>query len=128
MTVRIQEAWGMAFSTRGILCALIMAALAGCGGSEGTEPSPQTLYSMTVSTASLTMVQGDSARFSANGFDSQRRPMVPPNLTWRSSNTSVATVDNSGMVRGIGVGNATITATSSGMSASVLVVVTAPAR
>ncbi|MBX9856530.1 MAG: Ig-like domain-containing protein [Gemmatimonadaceae bacterium] len=128
MTVRIREAWGMAFAFRGFSCALTVAALAGCGGSAGTEPSLQKLNSMTISPPSLTIMQGDSAKFSANGIDSQLRPMVPPNLTWRSSNTSVATVDNSGMVRGIGVGSATMTATSSGMSASVLVVVAAPAR
>ncbi len=118
----------MAFAFRGFSCALTVAALAGCGLSAGTEPSLQKLNSMTISPPSLTIMQGDSAKFSANGIDSQSRPMVPPNLTWRSSNTSVATVNNSGMVRGIGVGSATMTATSSGMSASVLVVVTAPAR
>ncbi|MDB5256770.1 MAG: Ig domain protein group 2 domain protein [Chitinophagaceae bacterium] len=34
------------------------------------------------------------------------------NVTWSSSNTSVATVDASGLVTGVAVGNATITATS----------------
>lgn len=33
------------------------------------------------------------------------------NLTWTSSNTSVATVDQNGLVRGVGVGTATITVT-----------------
>lgn len=118
----------MARSFRGLSCALTVVALAGCGGSEGTEPSPQMFYSMTISPPSLTIVQGDSAKFSANGIDARSRPMVPPNLTWRSSDTSVATVDNSGMVRGIGVGNATMTATPGGLSAGVLVVVIGRAR
>jgi len=118
----------MAFSFRGFSCAMTVAILAGCGGSEGTEPSPLRFYTMTISPASLTIVRGDSAKFTANGIDSQWRPMEPPNLSWRSSDTSVATVDNSGMVRGIGVGNATMTATSSGISAGVSVVVIGPAR
>lgn len=118
----------MAFSIRGFSCAVAVVAIAGCGRSDSTEPSPATLNAMIISPPSLTILQGDSARFSANGFDSQSRPMGPPNLTWSSSNTSVATVDNSGMVRGIGVGDATMTATSSGLSASVLVVVIGAAR
>ncbi len=127
MAVQIQEEWDMVRSIRRFSCALVVVVLAGCGRSEGTEPSP-TVNLLTISPPSLTIVQGDSARFTTRGLDSPSRPMGPTNITWRSSNTSVATVDNSGMVRGIGAGNATMTATASGLSVSALVVVTAPAR
>ncbi len=43
-------------------------------------------------------------------------------VTWTSSNPAVATVDNSGMVTGIGAGTATITATAGGKSGSSAVV------
>lgn len=127
MAVQIQEEWDMVRSIRRFSCALAVVVLAGCGGSEGTEPSTPVVNLLTISPPSLTIVQGDSARFTTRGLDSPSRPMGPTNITWRSSNTSVATVDNSGMVRGIGAGNATMTATASGLSVSALVVVTEPA-
>jgi len=50
-------------------------------------------------------------------------------VTWKSSNSSVASVDSSGKVTGLSAGTATITATSSdgGFKASCTVTVTAPA-
>jgi uncharacterized protein YjdB len=45
-------------------------------------------------------------------------------VTWKSSNTSVATVDDKGVVTGVSVGTATVTATSEGKSGSAKVVVT----
>ena len=48
------------------------------------------------------------------------------NVTWESSNTSVATVDATGEVTAIGAGTATITATADGKSATCTVTVTRP--
>lgn len=44
-------------------------------------------------------------------------------ISWKSSDTSVATVDSNGTVKGVGVGSATITAYTSSASASASVVV-----
>lgn len=44
-------------------------------------------------------------------------------VTWKSSNTAVATVNANGSVRGIAAGNAVITATAGGKSASIVVTV-----
>ena len=122
----------MASTVRGLLPALAVATLAACSGSDGTAPSPpppQKLNVIMISPPSLQLVQGDSAKLIALGFDEQWKPMVPPNLAWTSSNTAVAEVSTSGMVRGIGVGNATRTAASEGLTASVSVVLSrAPAR
>ena len=54
---------------------------------------------------------------------------IPPGgliTTWTSSNPTVATVDASGTVRGVALGNTVITATSYGVSASITVVIVAP--
>lgn len=50
------------------------------------------------------------------------------NVSWSSSNTSVATVDNTGLVTGVATGNATITVTTEdgGLTATCAVTVTAP--
>jgi uncharacterized protein YjdB len=46
-----------------------------------------------------------------------------PNVTWTSSDTSVATVDSNGKVTAVGRGRATITATADGKSATCMVTV-----
>lgn len=46
---------------------------------------------------------------------------VSSGVTWSSSNTSVATVDADGVVRAVGAGNATITATFNGQSLTCIV-------
>ena len=47
-------------------------------------------------------------------------------VSWRSSNQAVATVDGTGMVRAVGAGSATITATAEDVPATATIVVTAP--
>lgn len=46
-------------------------------------------------------------------------------VTWKSGNTNVATVDQTGKVTAVGVGTTTITATAGGKSATCTVTVTA---
>ncbi len=48
-------------------------------------------------------------------------------VTWSSSNQSIATVSTSGVVTGVSVGQASITATSEGVSGAAVVTVTPPA-
>jgi len=47
-------------------------------------------------------------------------------VTWQSSNTTVATVNATGVITTVGVGTSTITATSEGISGGALLTVTAP--
>lgn len=73
----------------------------------------------TISTASLSIKVGESSTLTAtvNGADK--------NVTWTSSDASVATVDAGGKVTGVKAGNATITATANGISATCNVTVSA---
>lgn len=66
----------------------------------------------------LTVLVGDTATLEATVTSTEPDKTV----TWSSSNSSVATVEN-GVVKGIGVGRATITATACGESASCSVLV-----
>jgi uncharacterized protein YjdB len=64
---------------------------------------------MVVSPAKLVLAVGDTARVSASPGCAVLP--VPFSVTWRSSNTAVASVDSlSGLVRGLGTGQATVIA------------------
>jgi hypothetical protein len=51
---------------------------------------------------------------------------VRPGVSWTTGSSAVATVDASGLVRGVGVGTTTVTATAEGKSGAAAVSVTAP--
>lgn len=64
-----------------------------------------------VSPASSTIARGDSLRLVAAAYDEYGNAVKDVAFTWSSSRRSVATVDGSGLVSGVGLGEATITAT-----------------
>jgi alpha-tubulin suppressor-like RCC1 family protein len=79
------------------------------------EPSvPVALVS--VSPPELTFVQGGSQQFNATPQDEAGNALFGRAIAWTTSDPSVATVSETGLVNGLGVGAATITATSEGKS------------
>lgn len=76
---------------------------------ETTSPPPTTgcLSLMIVSPASATLAIGDTVRIHASAGCS---PTPFTQFTWRVSDTTVAAVDNGGLVRGVGKGTATVIA------------------
>ncbi|MEO1233973.1 MAG: hypothetical protein AAFZ18_34275, partial [Myxococcota bacterium] len=71
-----------------------------------------------IATGAMGAVRGASAVLSVNGTDVTLDPMAPAFLTYLSSDTSVATVDGSGIITGVGEGSAVITASLLGVPAS----------
>lgn len=71
--------------------------------------------SVVLSKSSLNLTEGASQRLTAtvNPINATNK-----DVTWRSSNVQVATVDSSGNVTAVGAGSATITATAGGKSAT----------
>lgn len=67
---------------------------------------------------------GSTYQFSASAFDSTNRIVITP-LTWTSSNKSIATIDSTGLARGLAVGVDTITASSGTISKSTTLTVAA---
>ena len=65
----------------------------------------------------------DTVRFGAEALDENGYPVEGADFTWSSSNDSVATVDESGLARGVSDGTATITATAEAVGGSARVVV-----
>jgi hypothetical protein len=109
---------------RCFLALLALTVSASCGGGKTSTPtSPsQSTISRTVARLSLSssvveLLVGNSQAISATAFysDGTSAPITP---TWSSSNTGVASVDSSGIVRALSGGSATVTASFSGQSAS----------
>ena len=70
----------------------------------------QSADSVRVSPPADTIAVGDTLRLVAAAYDENGHVLEGASFTWSSSNTAVATVDPSGLVRGVGGGKATITA------------------
>ena len=77
---------------------------------------------VTLSSTSETMKPGDTVTLTA---DVSPGNATYPNVTWKSNDTSVATVNTSGKVMAVAAGSATITATADGISAACTVTVQA---
>ena len=92
-----------------------------------TVPAPAPVASVSVNPASASVQVGQTVQLVATPKDASGNPLTGRTVTWGSSNTAVATVTASGLVTGLVVGSATITATSEGQSASSAITVTAPA-
>jgi len=74
--------------------------------------------SVTVDPATSALSVGGTARPTAATFDSQARPLSGREVTWRSSDPSVAAVSADGVVRALRAGSANITAQSEGQTGS----------
>ena len=108
--------------------ATITATREGQSGAEAiTVPAPAPVASVSVNPASASVQVGQTVQLVATPKDANGNPLTGRTVTWGSSNTAVATVTASGLVTGLVVGSATITATSEGQSASSAITVTAPA-
>jgi len=78
--------------------------------------TPLPVASVTVSPASVSLSVGQTLLLSVVLKDSAGDFLTDRTVTWTTSNSAVATVSASGLVTGVTVGTATITATSRGVS------------
>jgi uncharacterized protein YjdB len=79
---------------------------------------------VTITPGSVSLAVGDTTRLRATLTESTGRVVVGRATDWTTSDGAVASVDAVGFVRAIGVGTATITATSEGHSGTSVVTVT----
>jgi len=69
---------------------------------------------------------GQTVQLAAMPKDANNNPLGGRVVTWATSNAAVATVSTGGLVSGVAVGSATLTATSEGQSGTAAVTVTVP--
>ena len=84
------------------------------------------VFRVSVAVATTNVPVGQSVRASADLFAADGSPLLGRTVRWNSSNTTVASVAESGLVVAIGPGAVTITASSEGRSGSVTLTVPAP--
>ena len=82
--------------------------------------------SVVMSPTSATVPVGGTVQLSATPLDASGNALTDRVVTWTSSAPTVAAVSPSGLVSGVAVGSATITATSGGKSASSAITVGVP--
>lgn len=105
--------------------------LLGCGSglSRTTTPTQPTVSSISVTPATASLSVGGTQQLHATANYSDRSSGdVTATATWTSSNAAVATVSNAGMVTAVAPGNATVTASDGGQTASSAITVNAPQR
>lgn len=105
----------------------VAASANGRSGLASITVTPVPVASVTVTPARLDLAPGKQATLSALAYDASGKALGGRAVVWSSSNTSVATVDASGVVSALAAGSATITATSEGLSGSSAVSVANPA-
>jgi hypothetical protein len=115
-----------------ILLASVTTLLLGCSDSTGPSPSSSLRSppspdgaSFQVAPSTATLQQGQSFWFTTTYAGN---PALSGGAAWHSSNESVATVSQSGLVRGVSDGQARIVAIRGSEQASALVTVTGPRK
>src|SRR5688500_5421602 len=93
-----------------------------CGGD---DPGPPAVATVDVS-ATGDIVVGQTTQLTATPRDASGNSLANRTVTWSTSNTSIATVSNSGVVAGVTAGSASITATVDGKTGSRTVNVVPP--
>lgn len=95
--------------------------LAACGGGDGGGPAK--VASVNVSSLASQVEVGATIQFTASPRDGKGNALTGRVVTWSSSATTIASVDNNGIVSGVSAGVATITATSEGATGTAAITV-----
>ena len=93
--------------------------------SETASVTVQVAASITLSPSSLVLAgPGTTETVTASVIDAGGSEIVNPDLTWSSSDESIATVSSSGLVTAVAIGSATITVTNGGLTVTQVLPIT----
>lgn len=110
---------------------LVALLVVGCGGSDNpTEPGnnnngteTKVVTRIDVTPSAQTISYGDALKLTAVAYDQDGAKMTSATITWSSQSTDVATVDGSGNVTTVALGDAKIVATSGTVQGSATITV-----
>jgi Bacterial Ig-like domain (group 2) len=104
---------------------IALVSVTGCGSLSPTN-SQKTLTSVSVTPSNPSIAINATEQFTATGnYSDGSTANLWSSVTWASSNQATATVSETGVATGVGAGNATITASLSGVTGSTTLTVTA---
>src|SRR5205807_309673 len=106
--------------------ATITATSEGKSGTASVTVTEVPVATVAVSPPTASIQQGQTVQLTATLKDANGNTLSGRTVTWSSSNTSVATVNSSGLVSGVTPGSATITATSETKTGTAGITVTVP--
>jgi hypothetical protein len=90
-----------------------------------TPPPPSSLIAL-LAPGAMTIAVGDTAQIRAMAaLRDQPDELVTTSGTWQSSDSAIVTVDNAGVIRGMGIGTADVSVTRDELTATVAVTVAA---
>ena len=101
-------------------------ATAGSASGSAAVTVAQSVSAVVVTPAVDTLLAGDTLRLAAEAKDANGHAVAGQDISWASSDTAVAAVDDAGLVTGIGAGEAEVTATASGITGPAEITVVAP--
>jgi len=102
----------------------ITAASEGKTGTSSITVNPKPVGAVILSPTQVSMEVGSTKQLAAQVTDDQGNVLTGRPISFSSNNTSVATVSSTGLITGVAVGTATITATSEGKTGTADVTVT----
>src|SRR5438445_664979 len=120
---RTEQSAVSALNTLGVYAAAGSATVCNVTLGAWTPPAAAPVASVAVAPATASLTVGQTAQLTATPKDSAGTALTGRTGTWASSNTSMATVSSSGLVKGVAAGPATITATSEGKAGTAAVTV-----
>ena len=111
--------------------ATISATLDGLSGSTTVTVTEANLTSISITTSSQSISSGQTAQFTATGFLQNGNTVdLTDSVTWTSSNTAAATIDNSGLATAQSISSSettTITAKSGNTTSNAITLTVSPA-
>lgn len=103
----------------------VMGWFSGCGGSSASVPA--TLVSITVTPADASIQAQATQQFTATGaFSDASSEDITKSVSWTSSDTNKATIQNSGLATGVAGGSVTITAMSASKTGTATLTISSP--
>jgi hypothetical protein len=110
------------------VAATLVALIHGCGSSSPTSPgTTAAVASISLTPTSDTVVSGQTAQLTATPKDASGAAVSGQTVIWSTNPTTIATVNDVGVVTGVAAGTATVTATTGGKSGTATVTVAAGA-
>jgi murein DD-endopeptidase MepM/ murein hydrolase activator NlpD len=98
----------------------------GGGGTTPPPPPPAAVATVEVSPASASLAISATTQLSATTRDASGNTLSGRSVTWASGNTSIATVNATGLVTAVSAGSTAVTATAEGRAGQATITVTPP--